>query len=289
MRSLLYNILLPFTPIYDIQHKNKLRVLAYHTVPDKNFLEEQMVYLKKKYSIINLEQLNKYIYNGDRLPDNPILITFDDGDITVLNNGVPILKKYSIPAILFVITELIDTTKTFWWRRVEVVLQNEGKTYAEAREKVNKLKKVPETTRKKYLSNLEEVQSLQLKVQDLQSLSNDGIVIGNHTHTHPMVDQCTDEEIRKELKKTKEAFNKWKLTGYPFFAYPNGNWDEHSEKVLKEEGIELAFLFDHKVNKEKFNPLRISRIRVDADTELNEFKVKVSGLHPFLMSLKNKA
>ena len=59
------------------------------------------------------------------------------------------------------------------------------------------------------------------------------------------------------------------------------------EIQLKNLGMELIFLFDHKVNKKNLDPYNISRIRVDSDMTIEELKAKVSGLHPIIHHLKN--
>ncbi|MDT0649637.1 polysaccharide deacetylase family protein [Autumnicola edwardsiae] len=263
-----------------------LRVLAYHTVPSSEKFDGQIQYLIKNYNVISIKDLYQHIFIGKSLPSRAVLITFDDGDISVLENGLSVLEKYDLPSVLFVITDLIDSSNTFWCRWVEKIYEKKGRSYKEAREKVNSLKNIPNKERMEYLNNLEKAESRQLKSAELQILQSKKMVIGNHTHTHPMINNCTKQEIEQELEATKSLFKKWDLEGYPFFAYPNGNWDAKSEKILKEKGVEMAFLFDHQINKNKINPLRISRIRVDADTELNEFKVKVSGLHSKIMSLR---
>lgn len=288
MRKKIFGILNYLNVFYQLKSPLGLRVLAYHTVPDKRRFEKQLIFLRENYSLINIHQLRAHLYENTTLPKNPVLVTFDDGDISVLENGLPVLKKMSIPAVLFVITGLIDTTKTFWCRWVEIDHEKKGKTYSEARERVNYLKEVSETERKHYLEGLDLVQSKQLSSQDLGELYENKIFVANHTHTHPMINKCTDEEIHEELELSRREFRKWGLDGYTTFAYPNGNWDSKSEKILMEEGVEMAFLFDHKVNNIPINPFRISRIRVDTDLEINEFKVKVSGLHSLIMDVKKK-
>jgi peptidoglycan/xylan/chitin deacetylase (PgdA/CDA1 family) len=253
--------------------------------PEK--FEAQVKYLIEKFNIISLTDLQDHLFNNKDLPPRPLLITFDDGDISVLQNGLPILKKYKLPSVLFVITQLIDSENMFWCRQVEAVFKNKGKSYQEARQKIMLLKKKPNSERLKYLDSLEAVKCRQLTSDELHVLQNDKMFIGNHTHTHPMINNCTEFEIEQELEKVKTLFQKWNLEGYPIFAYPNGNWDAKSEKILVKNGVQLAFLFDHQINKKSIDPLRISRITVDSDTEINEFKVKVSGLHSKILSLKN--
>jgi len=272
--------------LFPFRNQN-LRVLAYHTVNEPKKFEAQLKYLIENFNIISLSDLQDHLFNNKNLPPRPVLITFDDGDVSVLQNGLPILKKYKLPSILFVITQLIDSNNMFWCRQVEAVFENKGKSYLAARQKIKLLKKSPNSERIKYLDSLEVVNCRQLTSNELHVLQKEKMFIGNHTHTHPMINNCTEHETEQELGKVKTLFGKWNLEGYPVFAYPNGNWNVKSEKVLEKNGIKLAFLFDHQINKESIDPLRISRITVDSDTEFNEFKVKVSGLHSKILSLKN--
>ena len=288
MRNFFYFILSTVHKIFGIFFRNNLRVLAYHTVTSPERFEKQLEYLKSSFSIIDINQLRDSISSGKKLPKKPLLITFDDGDISVLEKGLPLLQKYDFPSVLFVITDLIDTQKSFWWRRVEKSFEKEGKTYAEARAKVKYLKEIPNEQREHYLQPLKEFETKQLSQEQLRLLQKKGMYIGNHTNTHPMLNKCTGSEIAKEFQTSKKKFLEWQLPGYPVFAYPNGNWDKRTEKLLKKHDIEMAFLFDHNVNKEEIHPLRISRIAVDSDLELPEFKTKVSGLHPLLLNLRKK-
>ncbi|MCF4102657.1 polysaccharide deacetylase family protein [Gillisia sp. M10.2A] len=286
MKDLFYNLLIPFSNRVAAFSSSKLRVLAYHTIDDPYLFEKQLKYLKSSYKVIGIFELEQFLFDGADLPKNAVLITFDDGDLSVLDFGLPLLKKYNMPSVMFVITGLIDSKKTFWCRWVELAIQNQGKSYAEARVVVNRLKKMDNEERVAYLNKLEPIVSKQLTRNDILKMHSEKMFVGNHTHTHPMVDKCTSEELQGELKTSKDSFKNWGLPGYQIFAYPNGNWDAKSEKILIDNEIKMAFLFDHQLNKKDVNPMRISRIRVNSDTKLHEFKVKVSGLHSKLMKFK---
>lgn len=289
MKTNLYKLLnILFSKI--VFSKNKgLRVLAYHDIKNASIFDDHLRFLvSSEYNIIDIHSLKNHLLNNQNLPPNSVLITFDDGDVSVLDHGLPILQKYDLPSVMFVITGLIDSVNTFWCRWVEIALQNQGKSYAESRVVVNGLKKMSNSERVAYLEKMDPVASRQLTVDDMSKMQNGRMFIGNHTHTHPMVNKCTNQELNNDLKLSLASFEKWQLPGGKIFAYPNGNWDKTSEEILKNNGIDMAFLFDHKLNKKDINPMRISRIRVNSDTELNEFKVKISGLHSKLMTLKNR-
>lgn len=283
----LYSVLNNISPIFKKVYSRRLRVLAYHSVPDKKAFDAQLKYLSNNYNIINIDKLKAHLFEGQNLPKRPLLITFDDGDFSVYENGLPVLKKYKLDSCLFIITHLINSKESVWIKKVEKGEMNNGKTYADARKEVARLKKIPNSKRIEEMKKFPSVSEKQLSTKELLELSVNKVFIGNHTHTHPMLDKCNKKEIILELENARKTLLSLGFEGYDIFAYPNGNEDEASNKILKEEGIKMAFLFDHKVNSKNINPLSISRIMVDSNTELNEFKTKVSGLHPFLFNLKS--
>lgn len=288
MRSFIYKSL---KLVNGSGNSKALRVLAYHDIPDSNYFEAQISYLSANFHLLSIEELKDALFGSKILPANSLLITFDDGDISVYEKGFPILKKMNIPSAMFIITRLIDTQETFWCRWVEKVYEKEGKTYSTARAKVNELKKVPEEERRKYLSGIPKIESVQLTSSQIKTLNSSGMFIGNHTHTHPMINNCNAGQIKEEMAYARSKFQDVGLNdNFSVFAYPNGNWEPDSEKILIEEGIKMAFLFDHQLNENvsKIDPMRISRIRVNADDELSEFKVKVSGLHSKILNLRQK-
>ena len=286
MRSKLYNFLNYFSSVYLERYSSELRVLAYHTVPDSSKFETQIRYLKSEFKIIDIDTLQLALQGKTELSKKSLLITFDDGDFSVYENGLPVLKKYELPAILFVISGLIDTYEGFWWKQIEKYYENEGETYTRARQKANLLKQVPEIERQKYLSKIPTLDCRQLNTKELEELSVNKVAIANHTHTHPMLNNCSDEEIEEELIQVQKRFEKLPFAYFNVFAYPNGNWDHRTEKLIQNKGISVAFLFNHELNKKSLNPLRISRIAVNTNDDLPEFKVKVSGLHSRILSLK---
>lgn len=286
MRARIFSSLNILHPFFKRLHSNRLRVLAYHTVPDKVKFEQQVAYLHKEYCIIGIEDLLDAVEEKKDLPNNSLLITFDDGDITVYENALPVLKKYNLRSCLFIITSLINTSREVWIKRIEAREMGAGKTYLEAREVVKHLKQVDNRKRLKEMEDCPEVLKEQLTDQQLHEMENEGMFIGNHTHTHPMLDRCTPGEVQEELDAAREVFQKFDLRGFQVFAYPNGNEDRSTRKVLEKNGIKLVFLFDHKINQPQLDPMNVSRIKVDTDTEINEFKAKVSGVHPFLFNLR---
>jgi poly-beta-1,6-N-acetyl-D-glucosamine N-deacetylase len=287
MRNKLYSVLSYFSLPFLWFYKNRLRVLAYHTVNNPINFENQLKYISTHFNVITPTELKEHLDNHKKLPKNAVLITFDDGDTSVLENGLSLLEKYNMPAILFIITELLGTSKPFWWYEIEQLLDK-----SIANSKVWEVKKIPNAERVAYLeeirkANQKKVTQRQLTLEELKLLHSKNITIANHSHTHPMFDKSTSEELDFEMKMTANFLI---VNGFEheLFAYPNGNYDLESEKILKKHSIKFAFLFDHLINVKKINPLRISRIRVNTEDNLNEFKTKVTGQHSLIMNFNKK-
>jgi peptidoglycan/xylan/chitin deacetylase (PgdA/CDA1 family) len=81
-----------------------------------------------------------------------------------------------------------------------------------------------------------------LSKAELQSIINQGHVIGNHTWDHHNVKEYSNTDWKKQLDdpaKTLEA-----ITGKPvvYFAYPYGSWTQQAIQELKKRNYKLAFI-----------------------------------------------
>lgn len=178
------------------------KIVTYHKIKQKNNLSKHFQLFKKEN----------------------VAITVDDGDVSFYNYMFPLLKQSNIPSVLFIITELIDTKTPFWWDELVYLLGD-----AEGEKKVWEVKGWPNKDRVEYLERLREqsskprLEQLQLTTEQLLEMQDAGVVIANHSHTHPMFDKCTAEELKQELQNSKAFFQKHGLNGYELLAYPNGN------------------------------------------------------------------
>ena len=61
-----------------------------------------------------MTQLIDYVYDQKELPQNPIILSFDDGYLTTYEYVVPLLKKYNMKIVLSLIGVDTDNfSKTF--------------------------------------------------------------------------------------------------------------------------------------------------------------------------------
>jgi peptidoglycan/xylan/chitin deacetylase (PgdA/CDA1 family) len=84
------------------------------TVPDKDFwtttapsFDSQLAYLSERgFRTIDLDALVAWQEGWGTIPEKSVVITIDDGDRSVIEHAVPVLRRYGYRATLFLITGL---------------------------------------------------------------------------------------------------------------------------------------------------------------------------------------
>lgn len=99
---------------------NKVAVLGYHGLIEENDesndmlinvdkFEKEMKYLKNMgYDSLTLEDMECYMNKKCKIKQHSVLITFDDGYISNYKLAFPILKKYNLNAVVFIIGSSVD-------------------------------------------------------------------------------------------------------------------------------------------------------------------------------------
>jgi peptidoglycan/xylan/chitin deacetylase (PgdA/CDA1 family) len=268
----------------------RLVALAYHGLVDADRFSAQLEYLKRAMHPVSLEDVVGAARSGRSLPLRAVLITFDDGDRSLYDLALPVMRAHGLPGVVFVVAGVLGTEEPFWWREVDQLVSRGGWTpglvRGDAAASVGALKRVADLDRRAAIDALRRsvsgpaVRQPQLEPSELVELESAGIAIGNHTFTHPCIDRCPDEAVEDEVVRAHERITGILGRAPVAFAYPNGNFDPRVPPVLTRLGYEAAFLFDHRVG--RFPPadrFRISRVRVSADALDGRFRILVSGLH----------
>jgi peptidoglycan/xylan/chitin deacetylase (PgdA/CDA1 family)/O-antigen ligase len=290
----------PLQAVFQWRAERKLSVLAYHGIEQRERFEEHLAYLRGNAHPVSLEEVLDAIEGRRGLPLRAVLVTFDDGDRTVLDEALPTLRSAGIPGVAFVVAGLLDTDDPFWWEEVERLvlagarlpeLNGQGAAHA-----VRALKNIPDERRVRVIQDLRSqrpdvrVRRPQLRATDLAALESDGIAVGNHSMTHPCLGRCADGAVREEIAEAHRVLES--VLGHPprSFAYPDGDWDPRADAWLRELGYQAGFLFDHRVSTLPMaDSLRISRLRVNSGTRMDRFRTILSGLHPAIHHLRTMA
>jgi len=295
----------------DGQRPGFLRVLTYHRVDEptrrpwldpsqisaspRDF-DEQMAYLATYYQMVTVGDVLCALQsrNKTELPPRALLITFDDGYLDFEEQAWPILKRYKIPATLFVPTAYPDhPEQTFWWNDLYHAIQNSTRQ-DDIDTPIGKLSLSNAVSRnqayqqlKNYIKTLNHAEAIlrvrelcsELRLQpaancimswdSLRKLSQEGLTLGAHTRTHPLVNRISLDEAREEAIGSFDDLTRELGFALPIFAYPSGEFSNDVVNMLEREGFSLAFTTKRGINNiNHMNPLRIQRINVGGRTSL---------------------
>lgn len=114
-------------------------ILMYHSVnplalPENRIavsvdnFERQMHFLKKHhYNVLTLERLADLIKHKKKIPPRTLSITFDDGYKDNYTYAFPILKKYNLPATIFIIVNEVGRQQgdRLSWQEIKI-MQDSG-------------------------------------------------------------------------------------------------------------------------------------------------------------------
>jgi peptidoglycan/xylan/chitin deacetylase (PgdA/CDA1 family) len=310
--------------------KSELLVLCYHGVlaerradrwsyenwVDAASFRDQLRWLKQVLEVTDLAGLRRWHEGKWRGSKNPALITFDDGYRNNLTQAAPILLEESVPAIFFLASGYVGTSRVLWLDEIRVQVLNwperslrlpSGETRqvpsdiagrrrlaSEIVEAVKQLAEEPCRNYCHYLrSKTERVPVMDdsearsfMSWDDARKLKEMGFEIGAHTVSHPILSKIAPERVSSELRESKATIDRELNFSSKALAYPNGSARDVSQQVFAEArntGFEWAFTTAAHWQKPDVNPYQIGRICVVGHTDLATFKFYASGLHTRIM------
>ena len=104
-------------------------ILMYHRVADvapdpwglcvtPGHFAEHLAVLRSCSRPARLQELSDALATGT-LPDQMVVITFDDGYADNLHSAKPLLDRYEVPATVFVASGYVGESREFWWDELE--------------------------------------------------------------------------------------------------------------------------------------------------------------------------
>jgi peptidoglycan/xylan/chitin deacetylase (PgdA/CDA1 family) len=111
---------------------------------------------------------------------------------------------------------------------------------------------------------------------ELRRLAREGLTLGAHTQTHPLMNRVTPAEVRAEALGSLRDLEREIGSAAPIFAYPSGGFNDEVVRILREEGFRLAFTTVRGVNDmQHADRLRLRRINVGRRTNLSIFRARL--------------
>ncbi len=229
-----------------------LLVLAFHKVPDRDAFERKMLILKELCDIASVGDFLEGKLDPERLS---AAVTFDDGFASVAENALPVLKKHSMPAVIFLTSGFLDSRdKGRFCRENLGVRPAESMTWEQAR-----------------------------------TVSED-FELGGHGRGHVDLASLSPADALKEIAEDRERIKKKTGKKPRYFAYPLGgakNISETARKAAERAGYEAAFTILPGVNQKGTDRFLLRRISVDPGMSDTAFKSAVLGNYRRLKAAKD--
>jgi peptidoglycan/xylan/chitin deacetylase (PgdA/CDA1 family) len=308
--------------------RKQVTIMTYHAVIrspldvyDWCFLDEfsfrrQAQYVKRHFDVIPLSEAVVRMRTR-RICQPTVVITFDDGFQNNYDVAFPILYELRLPATIFLITGLVNTSDTPWFCRLHRAVTESSRAWLEwgdfvldlagpeAKAKTlavvwGKLKEFP------HPRLLIELQRLILELGDdpgrpvevgspfrmlsreaITKMAGSGLIeFGAHTHSHAILSLLGPEERHNEIERSVAATEEMTSRPCELFAYPNGSiqdYDVNIIRTLEACGVHTAVTTIESPNDSRTPAMELRRYGIGAGDSMAYFQLKI---HHFIAQLR---
>jgi peptidoglycan/xylan/chitin deacetylase (PgdA/CDA1 family) len=237
----------------------KFLILCYHrvgtegipyycTLPTPQF-EMQMKFLREHFRVVSLGQLCDELRKPSS-SGNAVAVTFDDGYSDLHTHALPLLRKFEIPATVYLTADCIESGEVAWYDKIFLALQvapagpidvpirgagrielgSPQQRIAVGSQIVSILRQTPVLERNRFCADFERQVSLpaeklagrMLTWKQIDEMRSAGIFFGSHTLSHPALSQLEAEDVERELRKSKSLLESRLREPVLDFAFPFG-------------------------------------------------------------------
>ena len=236
-----------------------LPILTYHSIDNSGSVisvsiekfKEQMRFLKEAgYSAISISDLTTRLSNNNKPGKKEIVITFDDGFKNVYTHAFPVLRSLGFTATVFIVTDYCGE-KNYWDK-----------------------------------DNIDIPRMDLLEWGEIIEMHKAGIEFGAHTCTHPDLSTISTEQIKEEMKKSKETLEERLNVSIKSFAYPYGIFNE---EIRREAGGLFSAVCSTKLaySSESSDPLALPRIDMFYFSGNDLFRYIGNGIGKIYITLRS--
>jgi peptidoglycan/xylan/chitin deacetylase (PgdA/CDA1 family) len=178
-----------------------------------------------------------------KIPKKPIILTFDDGYENNYRYLFPLLKKYHMKAVIYILGDRKHKTN-FW-----------DKSQGEAEHALLK------------------------PAQILEMQKSGRVEFGSHSLHHVRLTLLKKTEQEKEITGSKKALEAFLKKPILSFAYPYGSFNEEIKKMTQAAGYTFGLTVQHGPTKIQNDLMEIRRVHMFPETSAFDFYKKTSGFY----------
>jgi peptidoglycan/xylan/chitin deacetylase (PgdA/CDA1 family) len=193
-----------------------LLILCYHAVSgswpnpgaiDPAVLERQVAYLLRRGYRPETLSAALAAEHGER----SLVVSFDDAFSSVLERGLPVLRRLGVPATLFVPTDFAAEAAPMTW-----------------------------STLGRWLGTEHEHELRCMSWPEIRQIVAEGWEVGSHTCSHPKLTTLDPQQAEAELVRSRQICEEQLQRACPSLAYPFGLHDERVLRLAADAGYESA-------------------------------------------------
>jgi peptidoglycan/xylan/chitin deacetylase (PgdA/CDA1 family) len=293
-------------------NRSRVRVVLYHYIgpPNREFFdpsrptlsveqfEQHLDFITKYYSPVTLSDLE-----SGTLPDNALLVTFDDGFRCLATHALAPLRAHGIRPTVFLIGSAVGNEQLIWTQEVAWAINRFGHPAASiaaggsgpinGRSITTLLHEIWRSSRGEDIRNLltrlrgnlgyssgELAQDARLYLdwEDVDLLMSHGWNFGTHTANHFSLAALDPDEQEREIVNGAELVRN-RLGSVTAFAYPFGDRSDHAKAAAFRAG-HTSIMEVGGVNRRPVDLSRIGRVPADEAATPAELFAEVEIVAP---------
>jgi len=310
--------------LHDVRfwNRNAFRILMYHDFPAipgmEKALAKQFEHINRFYHVVTMSEIATHLREGSPLPKNALAVTIDDGGRDFLLSAYPVFKAYKIPVTLYLVSGFLDKKLWLWWDQVELLIKESHlmsfhlplspgarpikfviETPAQREQVIDlvkeEMKKLREEERLRLMHELPGILDAELPRDppphmepldwsEVRQLSKDGIEIGAHTVTHPILSRISNyDELLAEIGGSKKRIEEELQTPVKHFCFPYGrlgHFNEETVRAVEQCQFDTAVTAEWGLNTQGANPFKLLRLAADPTLPEHYFQEALAGAHP---------
>ena len=289
-------------------------------LPTADF-DRQLAFLKDNFQVVTLARYAAALSGGEPLPEGCAVITFDDGYEDNHESAFPLLRKYGLPATVFLSADFVIDKAPLWvdrlaWAFARTELgrwkaPSEGPAWPLETDAGKAacylwakrgLKALPDADREFFLCRIcaalagPEPAPLPelyrpLSRDQVREMAASGLVeFGSHGCRHAILTSLPQEDARRELVRSKEALEEFCGAPVRSFSYPNGDWTPGLARMAAEAGYSCAVAGGLRLNPPTgADPFAIARLALAAGDSPAMMAATLSGIRARVIGLARGA
>jgi peptidoglycan/xylan/chitin deacetylase (PgdA/CDA1 family) len=300
------------------QHRREFGVLMFHLFSEQTRanVEAFCEHITRNFEPVSLSAIVDALEGRKSLPDNALAVTVDDGYRSFIQHGHPVFLKHGVPVTLYAVAGFSEGSLWLWPDQISFGLQNSTRGVIRApigddkvlelplgtsQEKTDaifllteNLKVTSNERRLDFLAKFGGICGVEIPVhppsdceamnwEELRAVASDGVEIGCHTETHPILSRLSDPlELEREIRGAKEHLEE--RLGFPVrhFCYPNGRAIDIGDaaiRCVRDAGFASAVTCVLGLNTTRVDRLGIQRIPFGNAIDFDYGAELLAGLH----------